>query len=991
MSYQIKDGFIVAKDTAGSTRKFIKSNVDVIIAECKRRGITNKYLIAGILATISKESGFVPQNENLNYSAEGLLKIFPSKFGTGKENPNLYAKKPEKIGNYVYGGRLGNSDPGDGFKYRGRGFNQITFKDLYKKYGANIPGLLENPDLLNNVSQASIATISFYVESFKNSTIKKRYGKSAYDTSDWNEALLIVINCTAGLGKGKDNQSVIYNYDKAKKTHQFLIDYLEQTPQGTPVSNENPFPVDNNAQSQQEQNSQNDNVQDTTANGNENNSNSSPNGGQPITNLIQFFKPTISPSDITFDIEDERSTKRDREKISKRLGYNPFIWYNGVQIGYKDVKGFNLYHKGILPALDITFFDSWGRIREDGFPNDDATISIYLNSKSLNLRSIHMDFKIIDFKDNGEGIYSITGLCNIPEIYLRRFLSYSNKTSHESLQEVAKQCGIGFCSNIQNSDDKMTWINTGFQNLEFIDNVMLNSYVSDTSFQYCYIDYYYNLCYIDLNKEIERDASQDKMITGFGWKFMDGKEENNEVDEEISKMQLMNDKSLRGTIGFFETFEVNNKSTKVSIQKSYRSRSKFYDTKNKELLVFDVESQTSDGSKSIILKGDPNDVNFFKENTANIWIGKQDTWDDGQGNVHKNYNYAVPQNRQNLDDITKVSCKMLLPNLNFNLYVFQKIPIIFQPQRSTPGTPNNVLKRLTGDWLITSIDFIYNGSSTYQEVTAIKRELSLLPEEESTSPSRSNKNETSGFNTNELTPNEITSSQGGEIVTSPIGSIDPKTFVGPNWKSFSVDDALSRIKTTSFRPNKQFESSLKDTLSLIKNDPSITDIREASYLLGTAFAEAGYSLQRWEADYLYKGAGIPYGSEGPPQRALNYYKSSKGKKDYYTLGVDSKGLPYFGRGLIQLTGKANYEKYGSKIGQNLVGNGDLALNPNNSYRIAVEYLKERTFAKVLKGNLTSARKSVNGGTKGIDEVNGAYSTWVNIFSEIKPQGTNSQV
>jgi hypothetical protein len=333
---------------------------------------------------------------------------------------------------------------------------------------------------------------------------------------------------------------------------------------------------------------------------------------------------------------------------------------------------------------------------------------------------------------------------------------------------------------------------------------------------------------------------------------------------------------------------------------------------------------------------------------------------------------------------------MTLPSLNFNLYIFQKIPIIFQPQKTTPGTPNNVLKRLTGDWLITSIDFIYNGSGTYQEVTAIKRELSLLPEEQSTSSSRSNKNETSGFNTNDVVPSEQTPTS-GEVSANPIGSIDPKTFIGPNWKSFSINDAISRINSSSFKPSRKFESSLRDTLALIKNDSSITDIREAAYLLGTAFAEAGYSLQRWEADYLYKGQGIPYGAEGPPQKALNYYKSSKGKKDYYTLGVDSKGLPYFGRGLIQLTGKANYVKYGKLIGQDLVGNGDLALVPINSYRVASEYLKERTFKKVLSGNLTGARKSVNGGTKGIEEVNGAYTTWVNIFAEIKPQGTNSQV
>ena len=78
MSYQIKNGEIVAKDTEGHTRKFPKANVDVVISECRRLGINNKYLIAGILAVISKESGFVPKNENLNYSEKGLKGTFGS-------------------------------------------------------------------------------------------------------------------------------------------------------------------------------------------------------------------------------------------------------------------------------------------------------------------------------------------------------------------------------------------------------------------------------------------------------------------------------------------------------------------------------------------------------------------------------------------------------------------------------------------------------------------------------------------------------------------------------------------------------------------------------------------------------------------------------------------------------------------------------------------------------------------------------------------------
>ena len=168
MGYQIIDGNIVAKDTQGSTRKFSKQNVDIVIAECKSQGITNKYLIAGILATISKESAFKPQNENLNYSADGLKKTFPSYFGGKNTKPGVnasdYAKKPEKIANYVYGNRYGNKQPGDGWKYRGRGFNQITFRDIYADYVKLIPNILNNPDLLNNVPESAKAAVGFYVK-----------------------------------------------------------------------------------------------------------------------------------------------------------------------------------------------------------------------------------------------------------------------------------------------------------------------------------------------------------------------------------------------------------------------------------------------------------------------------------------------------------------------------------------------------------------------------------------------------------------------------------------------------------------------------------------------------------------------------------------------------------------------------------------------------------------------------------------------------------
>ncbi len=89
-------------------------------------------------------------NENLNYSADGLRKIFPKYFPT-IEVANKYARQPEKIANKVYGGRMGNGDEasGDGYKFRGRGFIQLTGKDNYAAFDKFVDDdIMANPDLV---------------------------------------------------------------------------------------------------------------------------------------------------------------------------------------------------------------------------------------------------------------------------------------------------------------------------------------------------------------------------------------------------------------------------------------------------------------------------------------------------------------------------------------------------------------------------------------------------------------------------------------------------------------------------------------------------------------------------------------------------------------------------------------------------------------------------------------------------------------------------
>lgn len=127
---------------------------DSVIAEINsigdKFGIITNLRLCHFLAQCSTESGnFKAVNENLNYSKDGLMRVFPRYFpGNLAES---YAYQPEKIASRVYGSRLGNGDETskEGWKYRGAGYIQLTGKDNFKKFGEFLGvDLVSNPELV---------------------------------------------------------------------------------------------------------------------------------------------------------------------------------------------------------------------------------------------------------------------------------------------------------------------------------------------------------------------------------------------------------------------------------------------------------------------------------------------------------------------------------------------------------------------------------------------------------------------------------------------------------------------------------------------------------------------------------------------------------------------------------------------------------------------------------------------------------------------------
>lgn len=118
---------------------------------------------ACFIGQCAHESGnFKTLEENLHYSASALMRVWPSRFPS-LDVAEQYANNPEKIANKVYGGRMGNVEDGDGWKYHGRGLIQLTGKDNYANCGSGLGvDLLGNPDWLLDPKYAALSAGWFW-------------------------------------------------------------------------------------------------------------------------------------------------------------------------------------------------------------------------------------------------------------------------------------------------------------------------------------------------------------------------------------------------------------------------------------------------------------------------------------------------------------------------------------------------------------------------------------------------------------------------------------------------------------------------------------------------------------------------------------------------------------------------------------------------------------------------------------------------------------
>jgi hypothetical protein len=344
-----------------------------------------------------------------------------------------------------------------------------------------------------------------------------------------------------------------------------------------------------------------------------------------------------------------------------------------------------------LPTLNFTFTDNDKKYKGSRTLGDGVVVSLFLRGPGDDTfyKPVRIDFDLTSFQEiGGNNTYSIFGKMRIINLYKDTCISITG-TSFNALLQLANQYGIGFASNITETFDEMTWINPTDYPIDFIKSIADNAYSDEESFFTVFIDQYYNLNYVELNRLYNHDGSV-SVVKNYGSVDFSGNPSGYAAGENkgVDWPQIYgNYEGFQGSGKYIRKYSPFNKANEITKVAGYRKFSQHYDMNEKKFISEYVEalSNTTD-NQAILLKGryisdnsnpqtfvrefEKGDANTQSDNVLNYkikYLGKQGT------NVHKNYVYSAVFNSQNIKEINKFGIEITLDQLDQTITMYDRI------------------------------------------------------------------------------------------------------------------------------------------------------------------------------------------------------------------------------------------------------------------------------------------------------------------------------
>lgn len=431
--------------------------------------------------------------------------------------------------------------------------------------------------------------------------------------------------------------------------------------------------------------------------------------GKEKHRIYNVFKPSIVLDEMSLqETNPEGKTQKIEDKVSLEF---PFIRINDYDIAQGEIDYFHIDSTGKLPIITLTLSFTNDKFLTKEMPKDGDMISVAITNKTDLLHPIRNDYVITGVSPlrksttvQSGNTMTFFGELFVPGLYNYRGTLSFNSTSMDALKSIAKALNLGFNTNDENTDDKQIWFISACFN-ESIAEIAARSWKDENSFFDWWIDVYYNLNFINVQKQllssedgIDIAASLGNIPKEFYWGRNDGTSEAPKV--------FSNFYGYRTTSFYITDWKPINRSSAITFEYGTSVYTKFFEH-NKILYENDDKQKYWDlriepaydprkVNSHILLRGRANwdaamnknepakaNYNYLDLYNNAAWQGIQYTISNPDedntkwtGNHHRNYCRSQIQNIINKVELEKLNIEISVQGTNLNIIKGDKLPIV---------------------------------------------------------------------------------------------------------------------------------------------------------------------------------------------------------------------------------------------------------------------------------------------------------------------------